>query len=743
MSNRDADGDSRGISSNVGDLYSLLNLDRDATSDDIHRSYRILSTTFHPDKLPPPSQQQQRQQQINNGESAIQQTFLDVKKAHDVLMDPVLRLTYDHYGDEGVALLKRLQMEQREHEARKEAAAEMENDDEDEEEHSDNDDEDAYNLYDRLEKLLQSQNHLQARQELQDFMVQHDYHQNLSDANQVHLNLSMEFPRVIELKSALYSGKQYLNHAQKRIQTIPVTKEEEKKYYQQRILQESHLIDYQFNKLKDSQQAEVGFTLSSTQPRNVAGTSSARSPVQSKWSMAMGASTTLIYPEVASVMELIGKKDKEEHHPVSLFINSAYQPIPQSQINLTANLSNDDSHQFILGSSHTFSNQTACRYNMTFLAKSPLATPLILNLKTYRHLKGIGMATGAVSVGGNCEMLQWNAKWEAHKDNHKFSASAALGVLQGNTMELSYRTKFRKSHWLEEYITIPKTLEVTSIWGQVQKIKAMITQEFSILANHPTLGFGMEHDVTLGRWAWIWELQYNGSSFKIPIPVLHLGSISNSNTYYSGKLYHAFYCLLFQSMIADFLQDPEVEASKKKKKARKEAASEKRTSTWQTHKTKEEAEGQLKLMVPVAERKRFLESRRKDGLVILQSTYWLQTHGEDGNPSEIVSMDATHQLQFWVTNGTLTASSIPKSSWLGFYDLKAEAGEKKSSGWNWKIWKRKNRSPRHNLPPPQPRLTMRYTHSGNVYELTVADTEPFVLPCNNTAECLGNANFIE
>ncbi|KAG7354111.1 chaperone protein DnaJ [Nitzschia inconspicua] len=737
MSSRGDDSDTHGdFQQQSADLYSLLKLDRDATSDDIHRSYRALSTTFHPDKLPPQQQQ------------SVQEIFLEVKKAHDVLIDPVLRLTYDHYGDDGVTLLKRLQMEQREHQARKEAAAEMDNerydDDDDEQEEEEEDD---YNLYERLEKLLQSHAYLQARQELQEFMVQHDYHQNLSEENQVHLNLSMRFPSTMDLKKTLYSGKQYLKYAQKRVQDIAISNEEEREFYRQRILQERHLIDYQFNKFKDSQKAEVGFTLSSTQPRNITRSMKGRSLIPPKWSMAMGASTTLIYPEVASVMAMVGQKDRKENHPVSIFINTAYQPIPQTQINLTSNLSNDDSHQFIISSAHTFANQTACRCNMTFLTKSPLATPLILNFKTYRHLKNIGMATGAVSLGGNCEMLQWNAKWEAHKDNHKVSASASMGILQGNSLEVSYRTHFRKSHWLEEYITIPKQFEVTSIWGQVQKVKAMITQELTSFANHPTLGFGMEHDVSLGRWTWIWELQYNDSSFKIPIPVVHLGSVSNPSGFYSRKLYFAFYCLLFQSIMADFLQDPDTETSRRKEKAERDAMYCQKAGTSPPSKTKEQAERQLKLMVHTAEKKRFLESQRRNGLVILQATYWYQTREANGNASGIVTMDATQQLQFWVSNGRLKASAIPKSSWLGFYDLQADDFSVKNSGWDWRVWRRwrRNRS-RNNtvdMSAPEPQLTIRYANSGNVFEITVGETEPFVLPCNDVAECLGNANFVE
>ncbi|KAL3902873.1 MAG: hypothetical protein SGARI_005637, partial [Bacillariaceae sp.] len=93
--------DSNGVENTAtatADLYSFLKLDRDASEEDIHRSYRTLSTTFHPDKLPTSATADREE---------IQQTFLDLKSAHEVLIDPVLRLTYDHYGEEGVTLLKR------------------------------------------------------------------------------------------------------------------------------------------------------------------------------------------------------------------------------------------------------------------------------------------------------------------------------------------------------------------------------------------------------------------------------------------------------------------------------------------------------------------------------------------------------------------------------------------------------------------------------------------------------------
>ena len=54
------------------DLYSLLKVDRDATMEEIHRAYKTLSTTFHPDKLPPSTE---------DNRETIQEIFLRFKAA--------------------------------------------------------------------------------------------------------------------------------------------------------------------------------------------------------------------------------------------------------------------------------------------------------------------------------------------------------------------------------------------------------------------------------------------------------------------------------------------------------------------------------------------------------------------------------------------------------------------------------------------------------------------------------------
>jgi len=821
-------------------LYSLLNLDKDATDDEVKKAYKTLSSSFHPDKVrlqtPPSSTKTQTQTQTIDTTQQLdetQDTFLLFKRAHDVLIDPVLRLTYNEYGEYGVELIRRMQQQKREQKSRRDAAAAAAaeegkpdnsddannnhdgdgddiNDDNYHDHHDDyydGDENDAFNLYERLEHLLVVQkSSSQAKKELQKFMVQHNYQQNLTDDNQVHLNLSLTFPPTVDLKKIIFEGRDRLRHVQRRIVVKSPTNDEERQYYKQQIMKEKRLVDYQINQLRSSQKADIGFTLSSVQPpRNNGNKKSANtqdvrnhSIQPEKWSMVMGASTDLVYPEVKKVATLAGQEIEDQHHAVSMFINTMYQPIPATQINLTANLSNDnESHQYTLGSTHTFLNQTAFRYGMTFLSKSPLDTPLIINMKSYRHIHNIGTASVGISAGGNGQMLQWTAKWEATRQNiHKCSAKASIGLLQGNALELSYKARFQKKNddnrsnhqqhrgydRLNCYITLPKMVEVSTVLGRFKKVNAMITHEITGLSTNPTLGFGLEHNISLGQWTWIWEFDYNNSKFRVPIPVLHLGSVGDPIRFYAQKLYYGIYCLFLQSLIAELLQDQtsaRIGTTMKnhyddrcgKRKGRNNDHCNMNGKKGVSLKTKTEGAKQLALMERVAGKKKCLESRHRKGLVILKATYWqMLCHNVDNNDvkdehsvvHEVLSMDATKQLQFWVTKGKLvTPGVIPKACWMGFYNLQTESkfnnrysSSNKKSKWQDSLrifWRRlmtqtEKRSVTSLDDSSQScpsKLTVRYSYLDRVYEITVGETEALSIPCNNVvAEHLGDSNFV-
>jgi hypothetical protein len=74
--------------------YAVLNIAPDATIDEIQKSYKSLSRSFHPDKQPP-----------GRNRTIAQGYFVQFKSSYDILIDPVLRLAYDGQGMPGVRFL--------------------------------------------------------------------------------------------------------------------------------------------------------------------------------------------------------------------------------------------------------------------------------------------------------------------------------------------------------------------------------------------------------------------------------------------------------------------------------------------------------------------------------------------------------------------------------------------------------------------------------------------------------------
>lgn len=66
------------------DYYKILEVDRNATTDEIDKSYKKLARKYHPD--------------LNQGDSKAEEKFKEVNEAHEVLKDPQKRKLYDQLG---------------------------------------------------------------------------------------------------------------------------------------------------------------------------------------------------------------------------------------------------------------------------------------------------------------------------------------------------------------------------------------------------------------------------------------------------------------------------------------------------------------------------------------------------------------------------------------------------------------------------------------------------------------------
>ncbi|XP_074271940.1 uncharacterized protein LOC141595887 [Silene latifolia] len=71
------------------DYYSILQVNRNATEEDLKKSYRKLAMKWHPDKNP-------------NNKKEAEAKFKEISEAYEVLSDEKKRRVYDQYGEEGL-----------------------------------------------------------------------------------------------------------------------------------------------------------------------------------------------------------------------------------------------------------------------------------------------------------------------------------------------------------------------------------------------------------------------------------------------------------------------------------------------------------------------------------------------------------------------------------------------------------------------------------------------------------------
>src|SRR4051812_29630235 len=72
----------------MADFYTVLEVQRNASEDEIKQAYRKLAMRYHPDR--------------NNGSKEAEEKFKEITEAYDALRDPNKRAAYDRYGEAGL-----------------------------------------------------------------------------------------------------------------------------------------------------------------------------------------------------------------------------------------------------------------------------------------------------------------------------------------------------------------------------------------------------------------------------------------------------------------------------------------------------------------------------------------------------------------------------------------------------------------------------------------------------------------
>ncbi|TNN18600.1 DnaJ subfamily C member 5 isoform 1 [Schistosoma japonicum] len=78
-------------------LYAILEVDRNATAEEIRKSYRRLALKYHPDK--------------NVKDPGASEKFKEINRAHSILANEQKRKLYDRYGSLGIYVAEHIDEE--------------------------------------------------------------------------------------------------------------------------------------------------------------------------------------------------------------------------------------------------------------------------------------------------------------------------------------------------------------------------------------------------------------------------------------------------------------------------------------------------------------------------------------------------------------------------------------------------------------------------------------------------------
>lgn len=240
-------------------------------------------------------------------------------------------------------------------------------------------------------------------------------------------------------------------------------------------------------------------------------------------------------------------------------------------------------------------------------------------------------------------------------------------------------------------------------WSRDWSVGAELNQ--SIWSKVASLGVG----IRLCKKHLEWIFTFHRGDVKVRIPVI----ITQYQNIWMNCLQVAYL-----SVVSQVIQDVIADLWNLNTSPEENEALRREQHQMKRNKARSDAEQQQQLMLRQAKSRAKVENA-KQGLVIREALY--QVIGGD-------SWDVTTSLQFWTENSSLELPPSSKKDLLGFYNVAGVENNDQIVNQSWlaQLWGEPTSVSESKAPTPT--LTVQYYYAKRLYEITIQDDEPLVLP---------------
>lgn len=703
------DNGSSSISNNNINPYAILNIPNNASIEDIYKSYKLLSRSFHPDK------------QVQNRDEA-QQYFIKLKGAYDILIDPILKFVYDHFGYDGIIFIKR-------HTKLYEKLSILLKDDEKRSLHSSNtyNDDNVQKAKILFEEAMQFYNFQTMSMKLNKPEITGSVKVNCNTTHSVLLHEGIE-PISLDVDGTQVSLSMSQPH-----------------HHHSSQQQQQH-----------GGNKKVGMTLgASSSLQSKKGEGSTSGNISFEYEPAQG---TEIHANVSTELNTSTSKSKMQNkRQIEPKITIGSSRIMSNRTYVHASLSAPLFSLFNFGISQQRLNDSD---NNGQIVENSNNNGWLVSLTTHRSLfedkfrctwiSGISIPDTKLRYGMVSISTSGTSKEEEENDdseeednthqqndenqskNHQQQRKKSTQNQVSKPTQYSLKLNIGMNHTPLEVsatkeLSESQTGTVTCGFGPMGIDMRVLSTR--IISKFCKLSLGVRHIAATGLSA-LFQLERSGVNLNVPILV----STPMSREYALKSIYVTLFMSLIDAVVGENLNENDLLRKTKSNRMNldeMQLVTGKKVSV-QTHedkllereKKRRDRLQQIQLMSRSASLKMEKEQSKEDGLVILLARYEV-SGGE--------SIDVTVALQFWVMNSSLHLPSMTKSNMLGFYDVRPEDNLQTDDSF-WSRWTKilkecMNGMKNHqNTSAAIPTLTVRYRYGKSVYEVTVLDHEELSIP---------------